>query len=169
MVDLATLQFLRDTTAIVVGIAAFIYYILTIRNQNTTRQAQMFMQIYNRMDNTGAEAYYTIMGWEWDDFDDFMEKYGEFKNPKVWIANGSKIANFFQGIGVLVKRNMIEPEIVDELFGHVLVKIWEKMAPIILEYRVGYSSDKWEPIEHLYNVVKPLRDKRLEKILTPNP
>ena len=124
------------------------------------------MQIYNNLDVDISKAYFAIMRWGWRDFDDFMQKYGEFKNTEVWTENASKIHNYFTRIGVLLKRNMIDSEIASELFGHVIVKIWEKLASIILEYRIRYSSDKWSQVEYLYPELKPYRDKRLEQILS---
>jgi hypothetical protein len=161
-----------QTVGILVGI---VYYITIMRNsqrmqkiQLETRQMQMFMQIYYRMDDVTAKAHYTLMSWEWSDFDEFMERYGEFKNPEVWSANASRVATYLNGVEILVRNGFINPTLVDDILGRAAVELWEKMAPIIREYRVRYSATKWEAIEYLYNILKPLRDKRLEKILSPN-
>ena len=101
MVDLATLQFLRDTTAIVVGIAAFIYYILTIRAQTKSRQTQMFMQLHEvKYDREGLEAFFRLHHREWNDFDDYMEKYGPSSHPEEAAMYESQVS-YMEGCNCL--------------------------------------------------------------------
>ena len=42
------LSVIRDLVAIFGVIAGFSYYVVTVRNQNRARQAQLFMQIFSR-------------------------------------------------------------------------------------------------------------------------
>ncbi len=79
-----------DYQSITVSLAALgflvatIYYTLTIRNQNRTRQAQLFMQIYSVFRTPEFQDSITeIVSMQWKDYDDFMEKYGPTTNPKA--------------------------------------------------------------------------------------
>ena len=47
-------------------------------------------------------------------YDDFMEKYRTKKNPEAWYSLGS-VGAFFEGVGVLVHRELIDPQLVGEL------------------------------------------------------
>jgi hypothetical protein len=70
-------------------IVAIVYYTLTLRNANKTqelqletRQAQLFMQIFNRQyDIDQRKSIYLAQNIEYKDFDDFIEKYGPETNP----------------------------------------------------------------------------------------
>ena len=73
---LSTIQ----TASLVVGI---IYYLTIMRNsqksqqmQLETRQAQLLMQVYSKIDNPEiVRAMQEVFLWEWNDFDDFIEKH----------------------------------------------------------------------------------------------
>ena len=57
--------------------ASIVYYASVLRNQNKTRQTQLFLQFYNRLtDKQFFEEYKNLLNQEWDDFDDNLEKYG---------------------------------------------------------------------------------------------
>jgi hypothetical protein len=82
LVDVQTIGVL--VTAASVSVAA-IYYIMTLRTQQAnmkttleTRQAQLLMQIYNRVSNRDfardwAEINYF---WKWNDNKEYWKKYG---------------------------------------------------------------------------------------------
>jgi hypothetical protein len=165
MVDQITLQTIGILlTGLTVSIAA-IYYTLTLRytrrNQELqleTRQAQLFMQIYDRFSTSEFYGkWQDFRFWEWDDYDEFMEKYGPSNNFDKWIQVNS-FGAFLEGIGVLVKRKLIDPTLVDDLMSAVIEDFWIKMGPVVEEYkeRTGRRSFEW--IELLYNEIKPLTE-----------
>jgi hypothetical protein len=139
------------------------YYILTIRNTQRnmrttleTRQAQFFMQIYTIFHQTEFfENFTDIIGWKWEDYDDFMEKYGPRTNPKAFDRLGS-IGAFFEGIGVL--------SLVGQLMSRHIIMFWEKIAPISLEMRrrLKMPVDVW--LEYLYNEIKPMMENQQVKL-----
>jgi hypothetical protein len=139
--ELVSLQtVLQVIPAISVSIAA-IYYALTLRRaekdrQTTieTRQAQLFMQIRDKWDMNMIRRRFEIMSWEWDDYNDFIEKYGPDTNPDAW-SNLISMAQFFEGIGVHVKRGFINPALVDDLLSGPIMQFWEKTRPFFVEMR----------------------------------
>lgn len=159
MIDLQSVSV--AITAISVSVAAT-YYILAIRstqrNMRTTletRQAQFFMQIYTIFHQTEFfENFTEIIGWKWKDYDDFMEKYGPRSNQKAFDKLGS-IGAFFEGIGVLVHRGLIDASLVGQLMSRHIIMFWEKISPISLEMRrrLQMPVDVW--LEYLYNEIKP--------------
>ena len=149
------------TIGILVGI---VYYITIMRNQQRTqemtlknRQAQLLMQMWNRTQSKEFTRDSTIMSeMEWKDYDDYMEKYGRKSNPEVtdaWVA----IGNFCEGLCVMVKNDLIEPSLVDDLESRLIVANWEKFSPIILETRKRYNYPTlFEQWEYLYKQVAPI-------------
>lgn len=127
-----------------------------------TRQAQLFMQIFN---NFHEPKFYNkladFLTWKWKGYDDFMKKYGPKKNPKAWYSSGS-IAAFFGGVGVLVYQNLIDVDLVGELMGKHVILFWEKMEPISKKMRRRLNVPEIdEKLEYLYNeMVK--REQRLQ-------
>jgi len=147
--------------------AAAIYYIVTLRasqkNMRTTletRQAQLFMQIFGNFHQTEFFNKYTdILTWKWNDYDDFIQKYGAKTNPKAWYSLGS-VGAFFEGIGVLVHRQLIDVDLVAELMSRHILLFWEKIQPISLEMRKRLQLPVDMRLEYLYNEIKPIVEKQ---------
>ncbi len=59
---------------------------------------------------------------------------------------------FFEGIGVLLKRNLLDIEMVDDLLGHSIKLTWEKMGPIEKETRKRWDDPRtFDDFEYLYD------------------
>ena len=161
-----------QTVSLMVGV---FYYFFIMRNsqraqqlQLETRQAQLFMQIFMHNTDPDFRRRYIEMRsvWEWDDYEDYQSKYGgsgvysKTVNPDT-SSTLSAVSYYLEGRGVLVKRGLIAPHMVDDLISGDIILIWEKFRPIVLEdrRRTGHF-EAWEHIEYLYNIIKPLREKQ---------
>ena len=70
---------------------------------------------------------------------------------------------FLEGIGILLKRRLIDIELVDDMFTSPIKWTWEKMENIILEARkVENQPEILEWFEYLYNEMKK-REQKLQK------
>jgi hypothetical protein len=95
--------------------------------------------------------------WEWEDYDDYYEKY-ESVPEKLNIFNA--VGSYFEGMGVLVKRNLIDVTFVDDLISGPIMAVWEKFEPIILEDRRRKNMPTiWEWFGYLYERVKEVAEK----------
>ncbi len=163
------LSVIRDLVAIFGVIAGFSYYVLTVRNaQRTreltlkaqeqtaeTRQAQLLMEIYAAYRSPEFRKWQLeIINQEWEDFDDFWEKYGAINNPEAW-ANWQSYAAFFHGIGVLLRKDLIDIDLVEELLVNVVIISWRRMSPILrgwyeniarVRFGEGTTSSKYIPL-----------------------
>ena len=92
---------------------------------------------------------------------DFQERYGILKNPDIWIHFSTQ-ARFFEGVGVLVKRKLVDPALVDDLMSGNILQFWEKFGEsIIKEQQVRENYPQfYEHVEYLYNVIKPIVDQQ---------
>jgi len=168
MVDITEISAIVAAAGVLVGV---VYYILEIRHQRSireteieTRQANLFMQIY--------EHYYdedflkrlneVVFEWSWKDFDDFWQKYGPSTNPEAF-AKFDTVGSYFKGIGVLLEKNLIDLDLVDELMGTAIRKFWEKSKSYAKEVRIREWPRSLEGVEYLYNELKK-REKRGVKI-----
>lgn len=162
---LSTLQ----TAGILVGIY---YYIMTIRaNQKNqelqleTRQAQLFMQIYNRFnDREMMRMQFEFQSWEWEDYDDWERKYESNVDA---LSLRATIGAYFEGMGVLIERGLIDPTLVDDLMSSPILMYWRKFEPVIHEARrrSGYPQ-RAEYQEYLYNQILAIAEKQHPELKT---
>jgi hypothetical protein len=139
-------------------IIALTYYGLQIRNQNKTRQAQLFMEVYRDFKSKEVQSdWWYAMNAEWEDYDDYNRKYLSPEN----IEEGMRIGNFgaiCEGLGVLVHRKLVDVKLVDELMRSYVISYWEKMAPLAPDIRKGMPLFlEWT--EYLYNEIVKIESK----------
>ena len=162
---LSTLQ----TIALVVGI---VYYLIIMRNtqrnqelQLETRQAQLFMQIYNRWaDRDMSKMEFEFQEWEWEDYDDWERKY---ESDLDALSLRATLGKYYEGIGVLIKRGLVDPTLVDDLMSSAIIMYWRKFSPIIEEGRRRSGlPQRAEYQEYLYNQIMDIAKKQHPELKT---
>ena len=170
MVDYQTISIVF--TGLSISLAAF-YYISTLRNsqrnqelalkaqqqQLETRQAQLFMQIYNQWNTTEFGLQYEkCMSMDWTDYEDFENIY---MNNAEEVNRFRMIARFFEGVGVLVHRDLIDVTLVDDLFSGEMTRFWEKFEPMVKEIRVRWGwPQSLEWTEYLHKEIRAIMEKQ---------
>jgi hypothetical protein len=132
---MAELSVIRDFVAIFGVIAGFTYYVLTVRNQRKARQAQLLTGLYETYRSPEfSKMQLGVLRMDCTNYDDFHEKYGPDADLEGY-AQWQSVLAFFNGIGVLLKNGMIDISLVDELLSNMIFATWNRMGPIILEWR----------------------------------
>ena len=115
--------------------------------------------IFNsRAKGMGKHAIMITLHKSYTDYDEFIEKYGSEKNPDAW-AIWFSVAAFFNGVGVLVGRNLIDIDLVEELLGNITDRMWTVMGPVLKEWREQGTTQKMRKyellhgFEYLYNLM----------------
>ena len=128
--------------------AAAVYYIFQIRHQNKMRQTDLVMKLYSQFNSLEFQKiWYEVLKREAKDYYDYEKKYG-------W-AEATTLGLFFEGIGILLRRKLIDIELVDDMFTTPIKWTWEKMKDITLEWRkVRNQPEILEWFEYLYNEMK---------------
>lgn len=148
MVDLVVLQSVSYVAAAMGVLVAAIYYVFTLRiNQRNikhtleTRQAQLFMQLYDKLTETKQWDEYTeiMERWSWTDFSNFMRKYGPEENPEEWNKFYLCLGQW-ERVGLLVRDGLIDPKLVWHWLGSIPVRLGEKYEPVLDEYREKYEA-----------------------------
>jgi hypothetical protein len=163
---------------------AAVFYVLNLRisqknqelslkaQQQTleTRQAQLFMPIYAAFySEWWHRALPSFLNATFEDYDDYEAKYGFQANPDANILH-SRVESYLEGIGVLVKRGLIDPSFVDDLMSSAITMFWEKFGPSFLEYRVRMNyPQRGEYVEYLYNQIKPIVDSQHPELRKTSP
>ena len=147
MVDIAQLQTVSYIAgALGVCVAAF-YYVMTLRSQQSsmktnieTRQAQLFMSTfqstYSKEWQRAQRKVYKLQLTEVSDFDKIDED--EDLSEAFYI-----IASYFEGIGVLVKENLIDIRLVSELISGVILRWWAKFGPGVIKCREAWGFPRY--------------------------
>jgi hypothetical protein len=121
---------------------------MTLRNtrknqdqQLETRQAQLYMQIYDKFSSPAfvdAFCRFQETREQVQTIDDYYEWASDPENLKTMVI----MATFFEGIGVLVKENLIEMRVVAQLTTEPIVLFWGMFGSIIDEIRVRDGSPR---------------------------
>jgi len=168
MIDPVSLQMVRDIVAIFGVIAGFTYYVMVVRNsqknqqmQLETRQAQLFMQIYQGMSSPEHfRMANELSKMEWDDYDDFYRKYSGEHNPEAFAMRYSTWYRY-NGIGLLVKAGLIDVNRVYDLLNEMILWQWVKWEDIIVRSRDLYNLPGYmEGFEFIANEMKKTRENR---------
>ena len=111
--------------------ASITYYASVLKNQNKTRQAQLFIQICNQTLNNPAfmKGYYNIMENEWNGFDEYLEFLGDSGSENwndVFLVGG-----ILESIGVLVEEDLIHISLIASLMARVVIEYGEKVIPML--------------------------------------
>jgi hypothetical protein len=153
VVDLVLLQ----TTSIAVASAgvflAAVYYIFQIRNQTRMRQTDLVLRLYSQFNGLEFQRlWHEVLNREVADNDDHSIKEGE--------AEVVAVGMFFEGIGILLKRALIDIDLVDDMFTTPIKWTWEKMRGQVLEARkVRGQPEILEWFEYLYDEMEKRQGK----------
>ena len=172
MVDILSMVDLTSISAILAAIGVFVgvvFAILQLRDLVRTRQTDLVMRLYSTFGSREfLEAYPKVVGVKFKDFKDFEAKYGP--PPYIrFLETPSFLAyemhnRFFEGVGVLLRRKLIDIKLVDDLFSWDIKDIWERMKPLVEGVRKTYNFPQYcEWFEYLYNELQK-REQQLATI-----
>ena len=159
MVDISTVSIVVASAGV---FSAAIYYILQIRYQTKLRQTEMVMRLYATFGSAEFQnVYQKIMSLEFEDYADALKRYAT--NRAEISSAATSVGTFFEGIGVLVKRRLISMDLVDDLFGTMILDTWEKFKPLVKGRREQEeTTETLQWFEYLYNEM--LKRKQQAKI-----
>jgi hypothetical protein len=158
MVDQLTIQTISVLVAAASVVAFVTNSILTSRREEKrsqqsleSRQAQLFMGIYQQiMSPAFSEAEYTLSQVKLNDMKDWEEMMRDREQFKAFNIYGF----VFNGIGVLVKENLIDLHLPMMFYGGGVVFFWRKFGPYVREARVRWSAPSLlVQLEELYDLV----------------
>jgi hypothetical protein len=162
LMDVQTISVVIAAVSVIIGV---INSILSSRRAEKndqqmleTRQAQLFMQIYNRWTAKDMTTAYGLTRFqytkEWDTPEEAFEKFIYDFNAEVY-SNLQILHNFYEGLGVLVKKKLIDIELVEDLFSKRIMWHWIRNKPAFLHARKELDDPtQYDGIEYLYNIMK---------------
>jgi len=158
MVELATLQAVSYIMGSLGVFVAAVYYIYNVRtSQKTarttleTRQTQLFMQLFAQYNNKDFMQDYAKVAYdiEYENLEEWTRKYGSTADREAW-ASWARVGRFFDGVGILVRRGLIDVDLVMDELRELILFSWDKMKPWVYEVRMEMNSPQtWENFEYL--------------------
>jgi len=113
MVDVSTVSIAIASAGVLAGV---IYYILEIRHQSRLRQTESLIKLspwFNMNAREVQEAITQVCSIEYENYHNFLERYSE--KPEYMTLK--ILGNYFEGIGILVYRKLVEVDIVYDFWG----------------------------------------------------
>jgi hypothetical protein len=156
--------------------ASIVYYASVLRNANRTqemqletRQAQLYMGVYNKFTTReNVDILMELLDWEFDDYDDFQNKYGKESNPEAfsrWIF----YVNLFEALGPIVREGYLDVHMIALLMSGGIKALWEKFRSIVMENRVRHNWPRWAvEFEGLYDALIEYSKENPDFELQPN-
>ena len=150
VVDILLLQTVSIVTASAGVLAATIYYILQIRNQSKIRQTDLVMRLYATY---SSNEFQDAWGQTIDAPIDFesIDDVRDFDN-KVVLRAVNQVCLFFEGVGILLQRKLVDTTMIEDLFGGVIASTWEKLKTGVIKARQQLKDPTiYYYFEYLYN------------------
>jgi hypothetical protein len=143
-----------QTASIVIAsasvVAGVIYYALQIRNQNRMRQTDLTMRLYQQLGSQEFMNYWRhAISKEESDYSEYVKTQG--------AVELLQISTYFEGVGILLHRKLLDIDMARELFGEPIKAIWEKNELLLKEMH----SDKCLWFEYLYTEIEK-REQQLQ-------
>jgi hypothetical protein len=136
--------------------------------QLETRQLDVYMRW--QQDFTKPEVVKNFMELrqlEWDDFDDFANRYSHNVNPEE-ASKRFAAWYYFDGLGYILSRGMIDADTVFEMTGNPAISHWIRFEPIIRGFRERDGRpETWKWFEYLADEMKKVRERRGMPEYTP--
>lgn len=149
-----TLSAVVVATSVVLGV---VLAVLELRNLVKTRQTDFVIRLYSYFRTEGfQEAHEKITTMKVKGFGDALKK--------GYLPRFRTVGSFFEGIGVLLHRKLVDIGLVDDLFKESIKLVWEKAKPILYDARKQPDLPAYARyFENLYNVMQR-REQRLQQI-----
>jgi hypothetical protein len=159
MVDIETVSIVIASASVVAGI---VYYAFELRNQAKIRQTDLIMRLQSAWRSKELrESYRIVMGMKFKDYNEFANQF------PLWEGAGTpetravaEVGSFFDSIGILLHRKLIDIEMVDELFSFYIKAAWEKLKLGIDGRRKELDPTLRKWFEYLYNEMKKREQRR---------
>ena len=127
--EIQTVYYMVAATGVLV---AAIYYVLNMRATLQTRQAQLFMQLYDRWTFDIGEKFWDFLDVDIKSAEEFLNK---IKTDKEYAKRASILSRYHEGVGVLVRFGLLDIKYIAYLASWPTRVYWEKLKPIIEDVR----------------------------------
>jgi hypothetical protein len=110
------------------------------RRELETRQAQLFMGVYQTWATKDSlRQLEKVLALNFKDYEDWLRKYGPNGENSEDHSSWDFVMSYMDGLGSLVKRDLIDPRFVAELMGLPVIYTFQKFRSVIIGQRAFNS------------------------------
>jgi len=149
MLDIPSISAIVAAIGVIIGV---IFAVLQLRDLVKTRKTDLVIRLYSTYGSREfQEAWVETLRLEFKDYHDYLKKYGATSEKPVYTSV-NMVAAYFEGIGILLRRKLIDIALVDDLLSSDIVLTWHKMKPIVEGWRKQFNRPQIsEWFEYLYD------------------
>jgi len=142
MIDIPSITGIVAAAGVMVGVA---FTVLELRNLVKTRQTDLVIRLYStRTSKEFQESWKKVMAKEFKDYHNYEKWYD-------W-SDFIEVGLFFEEIGILLSRKLIDIGLVDDLHSYIIKTTWEKIKRVVEGIRKSNNAPQiYEWFEYLYN------------------
>jgi Domain of unknown function (DUF4760) len=159
LVDLTEITTMVAAAGVLVGV---VWYILDMRNQTRTRHTELVMRLYATFSSDEfQDAWANIVNRprEFETYDNLSDV-----EKKASNREGNQVCLFFEGIGILLQRKLLDAKMVEDLFGGSVARAWEQVKTDVFKGRKRFNDPTiYYYFEYLYNEMKRREQKHQPK------
>lgn len=142
--DIPTISVLVASLSVIGGAVYFMFETRHQRRERQTDSVISFSPWFSLDAKTMQEAIINVCSVEYSDYDDYTSKYA----GKPEQLSFKLLGNFFEGLGLLVHRKLVEEDLVFDFWGDIAESVWDENKVVIEGIRkysgTEYSFEYWE-------------------------
>jgi hypothetical protein len=156
MVDIYEASAVVAAVGVLIGV---VYYVLDMRNQSKVRQTDLVMRLYATFSSTEFQDAWSKLRKKASDFEKFDDIF-EF-DEKRGLREINQVCLFFEGIGILLQRKLLDTRMIEDLFGGFVTRAWEAVKVGVTKARKQLNDPSvYYYFEYLYNEMKKKEQRR---------
>jgi hypothetical protein len=160
--DIVSVSSMVAAVGVVFGV---IFTVQELRHLHKQRQTDLLVRLAPWLNLNGSElqqADVKVLNLEFKDHDDFVKKYGPVIAEKPEQMALITLGNYFEAIGTLVKRKLLDIDLLWDYWGETFITLWDKKLKPIAEMARKEYNQETDNTEYLYNEMKK-REQQLAK------
>jgi len=163
MLDIPSISGIVAAIGVIVGVVITVQELRHLRKQRETELLVRLAPWLNMSGSELQEAYVKVLNLEFKDYDDFVKKYGPPLVEKPEQMAILTIGNYFEAIGALRRRKLLDINLVWDYWGETFIMIWEKLKPYAEGVRKEFNQPEFgDSTEYLFNEMKK-KEQQLSK------
>jgi hypothetical protein len=153
MDDISTLSTIVATVSVVVGV---LFTMMEVRHLARSRRTEVILKIYERFGSKEIVEGIMKIGSEYKSFEDYVKKHG--------LSDTVQVLEVFDEVGVLLKRGLVDIDLVNDLFSYSVTPEWESR---VLELVEGIRKNSNQPsffyhVEYLFKQLDAYKTGRVK-------
>ena len=131
--DITSLSAMVAAAGVIVGTVLTVQELRHLRKQRQTDLLVKLAPWLNMSSTELLQSYVRVLNLEFKNYDDFVKKYGSPLAEKPEQMAMMTVGNYFEALGTLLKKGLLELDLVWDYWGETFIMLWEKRYQCYVE------------------------------------